>query len=59
MKKKANDKFCARLNAGGYEHIDGIHFDKDTKSSAGWNANIVDVNGAFLWQVQRLTQDVC
>jgi hypothetical protein len=33
MKKKANGKFRARLNAQGYEQIDGIHYDKDTKSS--------------------------
>jgi Reverse transcriptase (RNA-dependent DNA polymerase) len=65
MKKKANGKFHAKLNARGYKQIDGIHNDKDTKSSpgvnettilvvfvlmllAGWNATIVNVNGAFL-----------
>jgi Reverse transcriptase (RNA-dependent DNA polymerase) len=33
MKKKASGVYCARLNARGYEQIDGEHFDKDTKAS--------------------------
>jgi Reverse transcriptase (RNA-dependent DNA polymerase) len=33
MKKKSNGKFRARLNARGFEQIDGIHYDEDTKSS--------------------------
>jgi Reverse transcriptase (RNA-dependent DNA polymerase) len=33
MKKKASGVYRARLNARGYEQIDGEHFDKDTKSS--------------------------
>ena len=33
MKKKANGKFRARLNARGYEQIDGVHYDEDTKAA--------------------------
>jgi Reverse transcriptase (RNA-dependent DNA polymerase) len=33
MKKKASGVYRARLNARGYEQIDGEHFDKDTKAS--------------------------
>ena len=33
MKKKANGTFRARLNARGYEQVDGIHFDKDDIAS--------------------------
>ena len=33
MKKKANGKFRARLNARGYEQVDGVHYDEDTKSA--------------------------
>jgi Reverse transcriptase (RNA-dependent DNA polymerase) len=33
MKKKASGVYHARLNARGYEQIDGEHFDKDTKAS--------------------------
>ena len=33
MKKKASGKFRARLNARGFEQVDGIHCDKNTKSA--------------------------
>jgi len=33
MKKKASGKFRARLNARGFEQLDGIHCDKNTKSA--------------------------
>jgi hypothetical protein len=33
MKKKANGEFRARLNARGYEQVDGAHYDEDTKSA--------------------------
>ena len=33
MKKKANGTFRARLNARGYEQIDGQHYDEDGKAS--------------------------
>jgi hypothetical protein len=33
MKKKASGVYHVRLNARGYEQIDGEHFDKDTKAS--------------------------
>jgi Reverse transcriptase (RNA-dependent DNA polymerase) len=32
MKKKANGKFWARLTAQGYEQINCIHYDEDTKA---------------------------
>jgi hypothetical protein len=31
MKKKANGNFPARLNAQGYEQVDGVHYDEDIK----------------------------
>jgi len=33
MKKKASGVFRARLNARGYEQVDGIHYDENTKSA--------------------------
>lgn len=33
MKKKSNGKYRARLNARGFEQVDGVHYDEDTKSS--------------------------
>lgn len=33
MKKKSSGKYRARLNARGFEQIDGIHYDEDSKSS--------------------------
>ena len=33
MKKKSNGKYRARLNARGFEQINGLHYDEDTKSS--------------------------
>jgi hypothetical protein len=33
MKKKANGVFRARLNARGYEQVDGVHYDEDAKSA--------------------------
>ena len=65
MKKKANGKVRARLNAQGYKQVNGVHYDEDTKSAlvtnntsirilfallalAGWYADVVNVQGAFL-----------
>jgi hypothetical protein len=65
MKKKANGNFRARLNARGFEQIDGVHYDESTKAApveseivirlvmilivmAGWWAELLDVQGAFL-----------
>jgi len=33
MKKKANGTFRARLNARGYEQVDGEHYDEHTKAA--------------------------
>ena len=33
MKKKANGTHCARLNARGYEQIDGEHYDENAKAA--------------------------
>jgi len=33
MKKKANGKFRVRLNACGYEQVNGVHYNEDTKSA--------------------------
>jgi hypothetical protein len=33
MKKKANWKFCARINARGYEQIDGVHYNRHSISA--------------------------
>jgi len=33
MKKKASGKYRARLNARGYEQVDGEHYDEDKKSA--------------------------
>lgn len=33
MKKKASGRFRARLNARGYEQVDGEHYDEDAKSA--------------------------
>ena len=65
MKKKSNGTLRARINARGYEQIDGEHYDGTSihapvtnESSvrivmilgimAGWEAQLVDVKGAFL-----------
>jgi len=66
MKKKSNGDYRARLNARGYEQVDGVHYDEDAKSApvaseaaihivlillimAMWAAQLIDVNGAFLY----------
>jgi hypothetical protein len=43
MKKKANGKYRARMNARGYEQIDGVHYDEiprqrqlQTRLLSGW-----------------------
>jgi Reverse transcriptase (RNA-dependent DNA polymerase) len=33
MKKKANGAFRARVTARGYEQVNGVHYDEDTKAS--------------------------
>jgi hypothetical protein len=40
-KKKSNGKFCARINARGYEQVDGEHYDKDDVASP--TVNVVSV----------------
>jgi len=66
MKRKANGDLRARVNARGYEQVDGVHYDEDAKFApvaneatihivlimvvmAAWCAEIIDVNGAFLY----------
>ena len=51
MKKKSNGTFRARVNARGYEQIEGIHYDVDTTAlmvMADWYAEVVDMRGVFL-----------
>jgi hypothetical protein len=43
MKKKANGKFRARLNARGYEQVDGVHYDEDTKSAPVTNDTTIRI----------------
>ena len=43
MKKKSNGKFRARLNARGYEQIDGIHYDEDTKAAPVTNETTIKI----------------
>ena len=43
MKKKSNGKFRARLNACGYEHVDGEHYDKNTKSALVTNEMTIHI----------------
>ena len=43
MKKKANGKFRARVNARGYEQIDGVHYDEDTKSAPVTNDHTIRI----------------
>jgi hypothetical protein len=33
MKKKANGTYRARMNARGYEQIDGVHYDENSKAA--------------------------
>ena len=44
MKKKASGKFRARLNARGFEQVDGIHCDKNTKSAPDTNEITIRAN---------------
>jgi hypothetical protein len=41
MKKKANGTYCARMNARGYEQVDGKHYDKMTKAAPV--ANVITI----------------
>jgi hypothetical protein len=43
MKRKANGKFRARLNARGYEQVDGIHYDEDTKAAPVTNETSIRI----------------
>jgi Reverse transcriptase (RNA-dependent DNA polymerase) len=33
MKKKLNGTYCAQVTARGYEQVNGIHYDEDSKAS--------------------------
>ena len=46
MKKKANGKFRARLNARGFEQVEGVHYQK--KSVAAPTVHAMSVNIAFI-----------
>jgi hypothetical protein len=52
MKKKASGVYHARLNARGYEQIDGEHFDKDTKDDHYDHSH---GHGWLVWQPNRCT----
>jgi hypothetical protein len=43
MKKKANGKFRARLNARGFEQVDGTHYDEDTKAAPVTNETTIRI----------------
>jgi hypothetical protein len=41
MKQKANSKFCAQINACGYEQVDGVHYaSEDTAAPVASDAAI-------------------
>jgi Reverse transcriptase (RNA-dependent DNA polymerase) len=65
MKRKANGTFRARINARGYEQVEGIHYTGNSIAApvtndttikimlvlvalAGWEMQVIDVQGAFL-----------
>ena len=41
MKKKANGTYRARLNARGYEQVDGVHYDEHTKAAPVANEIVI------------------
>ena len=43
MKKKANGTYRARVNARGYEQVDGVHYDEDTKSAPVVNGATIHI----------------
>jgi hypothetical protein len=43
MKKKANGVFRARLTARGYEQVDGVHYDENSKSAPVVNGATVNI----------------
>jgi hypothetical protein len=43
MKKKANGVFGARLTARGYEQVDGVHYDENSKSAPVVNCATVNI----------------
>ena len=49
MKKKSNGKFRARVNARGYEQVDGIHYDAD--STAALVVNEITIRMVFVLMV--------
>lgn len=49
MKKKANGKFRAQLNARGFKQIDGEHYDKSEKSSPV--VNFMTINIIFILMI--------
>jgi hypothetical protein len=41
MKKKANGTYRARMNASGYEQIDGVHYDENSKAAPVANKIVI------------------
>ena len=41
IKKKANGMYRARMNACGYEQIDGVHYNKDSKAAPVANEIVI------------------
>jgi hypothetical protein len=55
MKKKANGTYCARMNARGYEQVNGEHYDKMTKEAPVANKiTIRMILCSLSWQVGLL-----
>ena len=62
MKKKTNGKFCGRLNARGYEQVDGDHFVSDSIASPVTNPNTVRMVLTLLYMNPKwvaVILDVC
>ena len=43
MKKKANGTYHTRMNARGYEQVDGIHYDENSKAAPVANEIVIQM----------------
>ena len=77
MKQKASGQLCGRLNAQGYEQLEGQHYYADSIAAPvtnpntiqilltlmcmnlKWQAEIVDVKGAFLQGIFENGKEIC
>jgi hypothetical protein len=58
MKKKSNRTFHARVTARGYEQVNGIHYDEDTKASPVVNKAMILITYVLMFPASQHNSNI-